>query len=158
MFSTSPISPRRLCDSLRDEHIQLEAAFEKTLNCLHVDDSPIIQVAWAALENALREHLRDEEERMLPMFDAYDPKTAQQIRAEHARIRDILDEQAIALQLHTLREHRTREFIDLLKDHAQREEKTFYRWAQTHTNEATRREIDARIIARSLRRSELPSS
>jgi hypothetical protein len=70
-----------------------------------------------------------EERELLPDFQRLDPTETAWILQDHRRIRTLLTEMGIAIHLHLLREASVEEFVSSLRNHASREERSFYRWA-----------------------------
>ena len=117
--------------ALSDDHARLERLFESLLGSVKMSDPERVRVAWERLDRELRAHLRIEEERILPLFEVEDTVEASQIRAEHHQIRNQLDQIGVDLDLHALDRGRAESFIHLLRDHAAREERTLYPWADS---------------------------
>ena len=64
---------------------------------------------------------------------------------EHARIRQLLGELGVGVDLHLVRLELAREFIDFLRAHARREEALLYRWAASDLNAAARAAVAQRL-------------
>jgi hemerythrin superfamily protein len=113
---------------LHDDHQALEGDFEDLLNRVHVDDTCIIEECWDRFEKRLRDHMRFEEEKLLPAYARERPEIAMWIREDHEKIEQALDEIGLEIQLHQLREEKARAFVALLREHAAREARSIYGW------------------------------
>ena len=84
---------------------------------------------WRSLiERTLTAHIDYEEREVLPRFEASDPLTVKALRDEHARFKALLTELGVAIELGALPEATSKEFFDLLRAHATREDGAFARW------------------------------
>ena len=76
-----------------------------------------------------------------------DPEEAVALLREHGQIRELLLELGVAVDLHAIRFEQSRRFIDMLRAHADREDRLLYRWADERLDrgliEATRRRLAA---------------
>jgi hypothetical protein len=77
----------------------------------------------------LLSHMGVEEQLLLPLLESSHHAAAQRNRAEHARLRGLVDELSAAVELHSLAESAVRQLIQALDDHAEREERLLYRFA-----------------------------
>ncbi len=111
---------------LAQEHRDLNRLYEDLANRVHCGDAATIDAAWGPLEARLRAHMEFEEKELLPLFQAVAPVTAQEILAEHVRIRRALSEIGVAIEIHAFREEAMAEFLSLLRAHGEREEVTLY--------------------------------
>lgn len=134
-----------LYTTLFTDHQRLDGLFESLLNCVHANDAEAAQAAWTEFDRGLAAHLDAEEASVLPLFERMDPAEAERIRAEHGRIRDLLAELGVMLDLHALREEKVAEFIDFLRAHAAREESALYPWAERELPEATKSLVSRRL-------------
>jgi hypothetical protein len=113
------------------DHRRLDALFEDLLNRMHVNDVAAAREAWTAFDAGLTGHLEAEERFMIPIFQRHDPVEAAAILAEHAKIRSLVAELGMMLDIHALREDTVAELVSFLRAHAAREEAALYRWADT---------------------------
>ncbi len=115
---------------LTKDHQELHAL----LRCLAQDaKAPLpgtLQATWATFEERLLRHMETEEECLLPLIEPSDPAEVARVRREHARIRDLLTELGIAVELHTAREEHFTELIKLLEAHGKHENSALYRLIQ----------------------------
>jgi hemerythrin superfamily protein len=121
------------CDSVHDlmaeDHAHLEILFDAMVREARCDDPPALRARWARFEAELTDHLNLEESQILPAFATEYPGEARAILEEHGRIRSLLNDLGVELELHCLRSERVSTFIDYLREHAHREEKLLYPWA-----------------------------
>jgi len=114
---------------LTKDHQELEAL----LRCLAEDtQAPVpgtLQKTWSTFETKLIRHMNVEERLLLPLLEASEPAEVARIRQEHARIRDLVTELGLAVELHTVREANIAELIGLLRAHAGHEDGALYRLA-----------------------------
>jgi hemerythrin-like domain-containing protein len=129
-------------------HRALSGQFEQLLAAMEAN-APDATALWNALDRELRAHMDSEERFILPAFAHVDPAEARALLAEHARFRELLLELGVAVDLHCIRAELSRAFIDLLRDHAAREDELLYRWAETRLSpglaHAVRRTIQASL-------------
>ena len=85
---------------------------------------------YRQLEHRLEEHLRLEDEQILPRVARFDADEARALLTEHARIRQRLTEVGIGVDLHATRDTTVRALFTELVDHAAREDRLMYRWAE----------------------------
>ncbi|MFT3776522.1 MAG: hemerythrin domain-containing protein [Minicystis sp.] len=143
--SASYVVPQSLGEALRADHRRLEILFDELENLVHVGDTIRADEAWSRFERGLVAHLDAEEDEMLPILDLEDAEEAARVRREHQRIRKLLAELGIQLEIHILREDTVRAFLDFLRTHAAREEETLYRWADRALPEAPKTSILQRV-------------
>jgi hemerythrin-like domain-containing protein len=118
-----------LSTKLTQDHRELDAL----LRCLAQDaQAPMpgeLQATWALFESKLSRHMEAEERFLLPLLEASDPAEVARIRLEHARIRNLMTELGVNIDLHTARQANVLELIELLHDHAKHENGVLYRLA-----------------------------
>jgi hypothetical protein len=157
MMSTETHTPDKaaLQSMLAKGHEQLDALFERLLAAFHADARNELGPLWAEFDSRLRAHLALEEERILPQFAKLNPAEAQSLAAEHVRIRELLSELDIAVDLHLARERTIIDLVTLLREHARREDALMYRWAaanlnpeQQHTLVSELRRAMAKLVGR----------
>lgn len=90
-----------------------------------------LQATWTTFEKRLLRHMETEEACLLPLIEISDPAEFKRVRTEHARIRGMLTELGIAIELHTVREAHISELIQLLESHAEHENTTLYQMAES---------------------------
>ena len=100
--------------------------------------TPDARQIWAEVEEGLRSHMDAEERYVLPAFARTDREEALALVRDHGRIREQLLEVGIAIDLHEAGP--ASRFVQMVRDHAVREEKLLYRWAD--------RELDPQLVTR----------
>jgi hemerythrin-like domain-containing protein len=136
-----------LYDAMREDHRRLDGVFDKLLNRVHVGDVEASREAWTEFEQGLEAHLSAEEVSLLPAFDRSCPDEAAAIRAEHSRIRGLLADMGVSLDLHALREERVAELVETLREHASREEAGLYPWADRELPGSAAAQVRGRLAA-----------
>jgi hemerythrin superfamily protein len=116
---------------LLSDHQRLDKLFEQLRDDVHRGDWTVCQRTWGRFERELLDHLEGEERHLLPIFEREYPDETESLREEHANIRLLLANLGVQLELHALREQHARHFIELLQEHASREEALLYRWAKS---------------------------
>jgi hemerythrin superfamily protein len=114
---------------LSADHARLDHLFEDIVASARAGDPGALRAEWRRFEAELTSHLELEEQELLPAFARQHPAEAQGLREEHERIRGMLAELGVALDLHCLRADRVEEFVTLVRAHARREEALLYPWA-----------------------------
>lgn len=123
-------TPARLDELLKSDHAALEITFRRMIGKFGGGDPDAIRAGWQAMEQQLEAHLGAEEQYLLPRFEKVYPEEAERIRVEHKQIRAALLQLGVDLDLHSLRDETARAFIDVLRKHAENEDRLFYAWAQ----------------------------
>jgi len=140
--------PVKIHDALCADHRRLDVFFERLLNRVRVNDTALALEAWADFEHGLVRHLEVEEQSMLPLLEPKHPGEVEAIRAEHAKVRSLLAELGVGLEIHIVREETVEAFIRLLRTHAAREEALLYRWAEGALDEEQKVSIVDRLLFR----------
>jgi hemerythrin-like domain-containing protein len=115
---------------LNGSHRHLEEAGKRLLDAVTADDRTEMLSQWRELEKQLLAHLEAEERYMLPAFARADQSEAVALVKQHGEIRERLLELGVAVELHRLRVPMLTEFVELLRHHADREERLMYTWAK----------------------------
>ncbi|HET9620818.1 MAG TPA: hemerythrin domain-containing protein [Kofleriaceae bacterium] len=128
-------------------HDYLRDLFERLLAAMAADAMREIGALWTELDHGLVAHMIAEERHVLPAFAKVDRAEALALLREHGKIRELLLELGVAIDLHCLRYERANELVALLLDHAGREDQLLYRWADqalpAEAIEAVKREVAA---------------
>jgi hemerythrin superfamily protein len=114
---------------LRD-HARLESLLSDLAADAEGNDPTRLQKTWSEFESCLARHLREEEQQLLPRFLPSYPEEARTILTEHQRIRELVSELGIEVDLHTLRKQTLDRLIRMLQVHARAEERGLYAWAR----------------------------
>jgi len=119
-----------VASQLTRDHQELHALLRGLAQDARAPLPGMLQSTWTTFENRLLRHMETEEQCLLPLIEGNDPKEVIRIRTEHARIRNVLSELGIAIELHTVREANINELIVLLETHAKHENTALYRLAE----------------------------
>ncbi len=136
-------NPREL---LRSDHTRLEAVFEELLDEFADGHQREIRSTWTEFDRSVLVHLDTEERFILPLFEQVNPAEAAALRAEHARIRKLLSELGVGVDLHLVQLDLAREFTDFLRAHARREEVLLYRWAASELDAPARAAVARKLL------------
>jgi len=88
-----------------------------------------LQSTWGQFETRLLGHMDAEERHLLPLIEATCPDEAARTRLEHVRIRHMVYELGVAIELHAARQPAIDALVKLLHEHAQREDVILYELA-----------------------------
>jgi hemerythrin superfamily protein len=128
--SCSTLACHPVDDVLGAHHREIEAACLEIMSAGFADDARDLTFRWGKVERELLEHMAAEERMVLPAYQRANPENAQDLRDEHAVLRERALDIGIAIQLHTIRCEHLQQFVDRLRAHARHEEASLYRWAQ----------------------------
>ena len=131
---------------LRSDHARLDALFEELLDDFADGHQREIRSTWTEFDRSLLVHLDTEERFILPRFERVNPAETAALRAEHARIRRLLGELGVGVDLHLVRLELAREFIDLLRAHARREDTLLYLWAASDLDATARVAVARKLL------------
>jgi len=104
--------------ALQADHQRLTSIVSRLMDFVEASDDSLIREEWDQLESALLRHLDAEEMLLLPMFESEHAADVAAIRAEQTRLRTLLGEGGIALELHTLRVEDVGVLRSMLSAHA----------------------------------------
>jgi iron-sulfur cluster repair protein YtfE (RIC family) len=122
--TVSSIGARLLAD-----HQHLDTLFSHLLADMHAGDWRDCQRTWGRFERELLDHMAAEEALVLPSFERVNPSETARLREEHAKVRALLADLGVRLELHAVKEEHVQGVIELLRSHAAREDALLYRWA-----------------------------
>lgn len=108
-------------------------------------DPHAVATRWREFDGLLREHMAVEEELVMSAYQEVAPIEVCALRAEHAWIRELLDEISVdvgQLEVHADRIHR---LVEQLHTHAVRESSAMYPWADQNLPVELRRHVLARL-------------
>lgn len=101
-------------------------------------DRRSVVLLWSRFAVALREHMRDEEEHLVPLVRDRHREEIAALLVQHEQFRGRLDAMGTEAELHLLRAPRVDEFLRELRAHAQLEDRGFYRWVEEATDQRLR--------------------
>lgn len=116
-------------DVLQD-HARLESLLRELAEDEESSDPACLQKTWGEFERCLTRHLKDEEQRLLPLFVASHPDEARSLLTEHQRIRELVSELGVEIDLHVIPKQALSRLIRMLQVHAKAEERGLYGWAR----------------------------
>lgn len=117
---------------LPDHHRLIERRLAELCAESRGDDRPALRACWDRFESALADHLRAEEQFILPEFGRTNPDEARALLAEHTRIRALVAELGVGVDLHQLSAPIAEQLTAALTAHARREDAVLYPWAARH--------------------------
>lgn len=123
---------------LYQQHQAQERAFQDLVERVKSGDSLVCDAVWDEFCADLLSHLQFEEDHILPRYRRSNPGAAadaEELLAQHAAIRQQLDEMGMALQLHLLRAEIVERFVAMMRAHAEHENRTLYPWERAHRDE-----------------------
>ena len=135
---------------LADHHCALDAAYDALRAAARADDHAALVASYRGFEGAVSEHIAAEEDLILPAYEAACPADAGRVRAQHVDLRNQLFALAVDVELHCVRVGQLDQLIATLREHAAREDRGMYPWAQVHLPLTGRRRLFVRL-GRSLR-------
>ncbi|HEY4175477.1 MAG TPA: hemerythrin domain-containing protein [Kofleriaceae bacterium] len=115
-----------------EHHRELERACKALLARAYEGDCHSLLDQYRPFEQHVLEHMRAEEEAVLPYFEKEHAQEAAEIRAAHEKLRRRLESTACDLELHSARIDNLRELVTELRQHAAEEDRVMYPWAQVH--------------------------
>lgn len=123
-------SPPPLIGHILDHHHrEIEEACLALLGAGFAGEPCDLVRCWGEIEHQLHDHMAAEEQFLLPAYQHDEPENAQDLRDQHARLRELALEIGVAVQLHTVRMEQIQAFVAALRAHARCEEASLYRWA-----------------------------
>ncbi len=135
--AATPSSPP-IGHALDQHHREIEEACLAMLGAGFACDPCDLARRWGEIDHQLSDHMTAEENFLFPAYEHDEPENAQDLRDQHARLREQALEIGIAVQLHTVRMEQIQAFVAALRAHAQREEASLYRWADRHASDDER--------------------
>jgi hemerythrin superfamily protein len=132
-------------DAFHQDHQRLDAVFDELSNRMRANDVPAAREAWTVFEAGLLAHFEAEEKHMIPTFAKRDPVEAASLLADHAKLRSLLADLGVMLDLHALRDEKVTELVAFLRAHAAREEAALYRWSDGDLDEAPKASLVERL-------------
>ncbi|MDF3071282.1 MAG: hypothetical protein K0R38_6883 [Polyangiaceae bacterium] len=109
-------------------------------------DAPL-QSTWCQFEARLLCHMEAEENYLLPLIEASHAGEVERLRLEHVRIRQLVSELGVAIELHAARQPAIDALVKLLHDHAQREDVIVYEIAGQRASAVLQNRITSTLRA-----------
>jgi hypothetical protein len=126
---------------LGQHHFEIEEACLALLDACCRGDPIEISRSWGEVEFQLYDHMMAEEHFLFPVYQHDEPESAQDLRDQHARLRDLAVALGVALQLHTVHLAQIEAFVAALRDHEESEDASLYRWADRHLADDERHQM-----------------
>ena len=144
---------------LMHDHRELHTVLQQLAEDADAPQVGQLQQTWARFERHLLAHLEAEEQLLLALLQASYPEEVERTRREHAKIRELVSELGVAVELHTVRKEAILALVRLLDEHAEREDRGLYDLAGERASVAVEHRL-ATLIKSSLaavRASSLPA-
>lgn len=129
-LSSSTVAVPGLRSSLVREHMALDGCFDRLVAASRANAREDVAAAWADLDRLLSDHLAFEELVIFPELRPVDLHEIDALLHEHQKIRALMTEMGVEVDLHVVRLARVHELVELLRKHAAREDAVLYRWAE----------------------------
>jgi hypothetical protein len=138
-------------NQLAADHRVLDDLFCRLLHDVQVLSHHDLQLVWCELEHRLLSHMDVEEQLLFPLAPANHHVAVARARTDHVRIRGLVCALGLAIEAGTAREPAVRDLISTLHVHAEREDRTLYRFACERASSAAQYRMAAtlRTAARS---------
>lgn len=130
------------------DHERLANIFRGLIEAFGAGELGGMREAWSRFETGLTGHLEAEERYMLPLFRLQHRAEAEEIAAEHVSIRRTLADLAVGVDLHVVSLEMAKALVASLGQHAAREEKLLYAWAQRELDEELKRKVERDLGAK----------
>ena len=138
------VSPSNILDA---DHDRLEALCDNLLEAYEQDDWCIVRAAFQRLDAALAAHIEAEEGWLLPGYRRAAPAEADALARDHVLFRRQLAEIGVGIDLHCVSAGMVRDLVARLREHAAREDRTLYRWADGGLEPGLAASLRARLEA-----------
>jgi hemerythrin superfamily protein len=145
MVQSGPSPPQTVGVFLRYDHERLEALFAKLIDEFREGDPDDLRATWTRFETGLLAHFAAEERYLLPLFARVDPGEAAALLAEHALFRRKLDDLGVGVDLHAVRLDVAQELVKALREHAGREDRLLYRWAERNVDRPSQEQLEREL-------------
>lgn len=123
------VAPPKAMTFLRADHDLLESLAAGIVKAVEESDREDLPRLVTALEEALVDHLDQEERELVSDYAREHPDEAAAIRREHDAIRAAVTELGVEMDLHVLRADAIAALVTRLREHAAHENATMYAWA-----------------------------
>jgi hypothetical protein len=113
-----------------------------------------LQATWCEFEHRLLSHMDVEEQILLPLLEASQRAEVERTRREHTRIRGLVCELGIAIELRTVSQSAIKQLLQVLHAHSEREDRLLYRQAGERSSAAVQHRVAATLRAAARRAHE----
>jgi hypothetical protein len=104
------------------EHAGLEHMFDELVSALDAGANSDIDQCWTELEGGLSRHMALEERCLFEPLSEAHPGEVAELRADHVRLRALLRELGVGIDLHQVSSQTLEQFTVALESHARKEE------------------------------------
>jgi hypothetical protein len=132
---------------LDQHHREIEEACLGLLGAGPTDERSELVRPWREIGHKLYNHMMAEEHFLFPAYQHDEPENAQQLREQHARLRELAFEIGVAVELQTIRMEQLQAFVAALRAHGRLEEASLYRWADRHVPDDARHRMHDYLAA-----------
>jgi len=122
-------------ESLGSDHLEISRRLSELTEAVEGANFPTIQAVLREVDIGLSAHMEGEEKYLFTHFEGPHPEEIAQLRREHEGFRRSIDELAIQADLHTLRKEPIDDLVARLRAHADKENRSLYRWADEGLSE-----------------------
>jgi len=129
------------------DHQELEVLLDELTRAFATGDRDVAAAAYRGFERRLTEHFGFEEDQLFAEFATVNPFEVSELRAEHRAIRARVEELAIGVDLHQTRLPAIQDLARMLREHAEREDRVLYRWADRIAADPARRSRLEEVLA-----------
>jgi hemerythrin superfamily protein len=133
--------------TLDQHHREIEEACLALLGACRAGHFSDLARRWGEIEHLLYDHMMAEEHFLFSVYQHDEPETAQDLRDQHARLRDQALEIGVAAQLRTVRTEQIQAFVAALRAHGACEEASLYHWADRHLADDDRHRMRTYLAA-----------
>jgi hemerythrin-like domain-containing protein len=148
-------TPEGLRALLARDHRELDSLFQELTSALRADARDDTLRLWTAFDEGLCRHMALEELHILPLLQKHDVREVADPSREHDEIHKQLAELGVGVDLHDIPVQTIQEFIQRLRQHAQREDALAYRWAEANLPARQQEKVGATLRAASALRQRL---
>jgi hypothetical protein len=132
---------------LDHHHREIEEACLALLGACCAGDPGDLARRWGEIEHQLYDHMMAEEHFLFPAYQHDEPENAQDLRDQHARLREQALEIGVAVELHTAGIEQIQAFVAALRAHGACEEASLYHWGDRHLADDDRHRMRAYLAA-----------
>ena len=134
---------------LLKDHAEMERLLKLLAQAVDSNDaSDELQRLWSQVEGIIVDHIRTEEHEFFVLVGPAHRAEVEGLRADHQRIRSSLAALGVELELHALRKPEIDALIQLLRDHAEREDATLYNWLSQRPDPTMAKTVHRMLLRR----------
>jgi iron-sulfur cluster repair protein YtfE (RIC family) len=127
---------------LSKDHEEHEQLLQALTQSFAASDPPgAVRQRWQAFESSLLEHIDAEERSLFSVFTHTHRREIDTLRAEHRAIRYALIELSVCIELRTVKGSALSALLQLLREHAQHEDRSLHHWLAEDEGISSRRGV-----------------